>query len=324
MPDPSKNNRTYAAAHFALDLDGTKVGVLKSIEGGAVKTEVATYQLNGGPAPFARYRQLAKPKFDDIKLQAGMAVSASFFEWIANFINGKPSRKNGAIIAGDFYYRERARQDFTAALIKEFTFPKLDANDKGPAYMTVTLAVENITYKTTPQGSGPVMQDLDNTVNQKSWKACNFRFAIQGADGIADACRRVTKIDSFTVKQNIVEYHSGGTLAPSKTPTVVDTPNLAFYVPEADAKPFFEALTKKNQLAIKNNVPQKSPLHGSLTVLDNSLKEVFELQFTGADVFSITTDRSDSSTEEIKMVKVEIYTEGLTFKYSPQASPTAS
>ena len=324
MPDVTKNNRGYSAAHFTLELDGFKAGILKSIEGGAVHTEVMTYNVNGGPAPFVRYRQLGKAKFDDIKISAGMSVSEQFFKWITDFFSGNPSRKNGSIVAADFYYKERARRDFTNALIKEFTFPKLDATDKGPAYMTVTLAVEGITFATTAQGAGSTVLDSYAMTTQKSWKACNFKFEIDGAKGIADAVRRITKIDSFTVKQNIAEYHMGGIMAPTKTPTVVDTPNLVFYVPEADAQPFIDACTNQNKLAVSND-PTTSPLHGRIVVLDNTaVKEVFELQFMGANIFSVTPDRADSTTEEIKQVKVEIYVEQMQFKYLLEPSPTTA
>ncbi|MEO8555009.1 MAG: phage tail protein, partial [Kofleriaceae bacterium] len=138
MPATSDPNRSYAAAHFALELDGKDtVGLFRSIEGGGVRADVMTYQ-NG--ANYDRWRQLGKPKFEDIKLQVGMAMSQPFYDWIAKFFDGKADRKTGAIVAADFYYKERARRDFTEAMIKELTFPKLDATDKNPAYMTVALA----------------------------------------------------------------------------------------------------------------------------------------------------------------------------------------
>jgi hypothetical protein len=72
----SQGNRAYAAAHFALELDGKdSVGLFRSIEGGGVRADVMTYQ-NGGT--YDRWRQLGKPKFEDIKLQVGMSMSQPF------------------------------------------------------------------------------------------------------------------------------------------------------------------------------------------------------------------------------------------------------
>jgi len=166
MPDsPATGNRTYSAAHFALELDGKRdAGIFRSIEGGGVKTDVMSYQAGG---VHEKWKQLGKPKFDDIKLQVGMSMSYPFYEWIAQFFRSEGERKNGAIVAADFYYKERARREFREALIKELTFPKLDATDKNPAYMTVALAVEEIIFK---PGDGSALP-MDNFESQKLWTA---------------------------------------------------------------------------------------------------------------------------------------------------------
>src|ERR1041385_9534547 len=117
---PTPRVPAYSAAHFALELDDMPdLGVFRSIEGGGIKADVMTYQ-NGGT--YDRWRQLGKPKFEDIKLQVGMAMSAPFYDWIKEFFLGHAVRKDGAIVAADFYYKERARREFTDAMIKELTF----------------------------------------------------------------------------------------------------------------------------------------------------------------------------------------------------------
>jgi len=296
-------NRSYAAAHFGLELDGSdSVGLFRSIEGGGVRADVMTYQ-NGGD--YLRMRQLGKPKFEDIKVQVGMAMSQPFYAWIENFVAGKAVRKTGAIVAADFYYNERARREFDGAMIKELTFPKLDAADKNAAYMSIGLAVESIVFKPGKAQKLPHPAGFDT---QKLWTACNFSFFLEG---FGDACRRVTKVDSFTVKQNIIEYHMGGQRAAVKTPSGIDFPNIAFYVPEADADLFVKHMQKR---VVAGEVPGK--LHGQIQTFDNERRALFTLEYTGADILSVTPDRSDSSSEEIKQVKVELYTEGMKFTYA--------
>jgi phage tail-like protein len=296
-------NRSYAAAHFGLELDGSdNVGLFRSVEGGSIRADVMTYQ-NGGN--YLRMRQLGKPKFEDIKVQVGMAMSEPFFAWIKHFFAGDAVRKTGAIIAADFYYNERARRKFDGAMIKELTFPKLDGSDKNAAYMNVGIAVESMTFEA---GKGGKMTAPKGFDTQKLWTACNFSFRI---DGFEDACKRVTKVDSFTVKQNIVEYHMGGARAPTKSPSGIDFPQIAFYLPEADAAKF---QAHAEDRITKGTVPGK--LHGQIQTFDNERRALFTLEFFGADVVSVTPDRSDSSSEEIKQVKVEIYTEKMTFNYA--------
>jgi len=305
MTNDSGQSRAYSAAHFMFELDGVdKLGMFRSIEGGGLKAEVMTYQ-NGGT--YDRWRQLGKPKFEDIKLQVGMAMSEPFFNWIAEFFSGKPSRKNGAIIAADFDYKERARREFSEAMITELTFPKLDATDKNTAYMNVSLGVENIVFK--KGDPGKQIQQLMGDRNQKGWKACNFKFSL---DGLADPCKRVTKIDSFTVKQNIVEYASGGRRTVAKIPSAIDYPQISFYLPEADAQPLFDHVKKR---IVDGEVPGR--LNGQLETYDNSDDQEtrFTLTLKNVDILNVQPDKADSTTEEIKQVKVDIYVESIEFSY---------
>ena len=300
--------RTYAAAHFALALDGAgDVGLFRSIEGGNVKADVMTYQ--SGPI-YDRWRQLGKPKFEDIKLQVGMAMSQTFYAWISQFFEGNPDRKNGSIIAADFYYKERARRDFTNAMICELNFPKLDGADKNAAFMGIGLAVEGMTFK---PGDGNKIVQGKGWDPQKLWTACNFRFRL---DGFEQACTRVSKIDGFTIKMNVLEYHAGGHRAPIKTPSPIDFPNLTFYVPEADAQPFYNHVQKR---IIADKAEQPGRLTGMIQTYDNERADLFTLEFSGAEIISVSPDKSDSSSEEIKQVKIEICTEKMKFTYLPKS-----
>jgi phage tail-like protein len=309
---PSVNtNGAYVAAHFGLELDGKQeVSLFRSIEGGGVRADVMTYQ-NG--TNYDRWRLLGKPKFEDIKLQVGMSMSKPFYTWIEDFFEGKPTRKNGAIVAADFYYKERARRTFTEAMIKELTFPKLDSQDKNPVYMNVGLSVEDITFA---KGSGNKLpqQAKNFDVEQKDWTANKFHFKL---DPFEDVCAHVLKVDSFTIKQNIIEHHYGGFKAAIKTPSSVDFPNLVFYVHEMHAQPLMDHMSKRVGFGGGGNgqVRDATTMHGQLEAYDNELQTIFTLEFFGADIISVTPDRSDATSEELKLVKVEVYTEKMKFTY---------
>lgn len=307
-------NRAYVAAHFGLELDGSKdVAMFRSIEGGGAKAEVMTYHhAVNKEAGYGRYRQLGKVKFDDIKLQIGMSMTQPFYDWLQDFFAGKPTRKNGAIVAADFNYKERARRTFTNALIRELTFPKLDASDKNAAYMGVTLAVEDVAYAA---GNGEVLKFPEKPRHQKMWAACNFSFKIDGIEG----SNRVTKVDSFTIKQTIMEYNAGGFKGTTKSPSHVEFPNLIFYVPEADAKPFIDHMQKRVGFggAGKGEVRDPKAMHGQLDCYDNSQKRsfLFSIEFFGADIVSVTPDKNDASSQDFKLVKIELYTERMALWY---------
>lgn len=299
----SPQPRTYAAAHFALELDGKdQVGLFRSVEGGSIKADVMTYQSG---AIHDRWRQLGKPKFEDIKLQVGMSMSAQFYTWLDEFVAGKGPRKNGAIVAADFTYTERARREFTEAMIKELTFPKFDATDKSPAYLNITMAVETLKFL---RGEGRKLHTPDGMQKQRVWTACNFRFTL---DGFQDACKRVAKIDSFTIKQNVAEYHGGGMRGPIKCATRMDFPQLSFYVPEADAQPFMDHFTKRVV-----NGKQQANIGGMIEALDNQLQPLFTVSLQGVDICNVQPDKSDAGSEDIKQVKIDIFTEKMDFAFT--------
>jgi phage tail-like protein len=275
--------------------------MFRSIEGGGIKCDVMTYQ-NGGI--YDRWRQLGKPKFEDLKLQLGMAMSAPFYRWISDFFDGIPSRKDGTIIAADFYYKERARREFSNAMIKEMAFPKLDATGKNTAFMVATIAVEDMKFM--PPASSVIQQDMGNEA-QKAWKECNFRFQL---DPFVEACKRVTKVDGFSIKQQILEYHSGGSRTPTLSPSAIEFPQLSFSMPEADATPLITAF---NNRGVKGQIPGR--FGGHIETYDNEKTTKFTMQFTNADILNISPDKSDASTEEIKQVKVDLYIEKMSFKY---------
>jgi len=100
-----------------------------------------------------------------------------------------------------------------------------------------------------------------------------------------------------------------------KTPTVVEYPNLTFYVPEADAEPFLNAAATSAGYGGMGNGLVRDPKakNGQIEVFDNDQRTLFTLHFYGADIVSVTPDRSDSTSEEIKQVKIELYTERMVF-----------
>jgi phage tail-like protein len=303
MPLPplaNKDNRTYAAAHFALELDNdfNNVGLFRSIEGGSVKADVMSYQTGG---THTQFRQLGKPKFDDLRLQVGMAMAQPFYTWVSRFFTGQQDTRSGAIVAADFYYNERARRKFSGAVIKEVGFPKLDATDKSAVYMSVGIAVEDMTFAV---GTGQKLVQNSGMDQQRVWTACNFRVTLDGYD-----TSRVSKVDAFTCKQNIIENHVGGVRRPFKMMSWFERPTISFYLPEADAAPYYKRVSE----GVISGKPAIS--HGGIEFLDPTGVRLASVAFMDADIVGVTLDKHDASTEEIRQVKVDLYCEQFGFSY---------
>lgn len=298
--------RTYSAAHFLLELDENDVaGFFRSVDGGGVKSEILSYE--SGPTD-ARWRQLGKPKYEDVKIEVGMSMSERFYQWIEAFFEGGGERKNGAVVAADFNYKERMRRNLQDMLVSEVSLPGLDGGDTKPCYMGVTLVPEQIRFE---QGSG---RDLHTQVagvqKQKLWTPSNFEFMI---DGFRESCRRVTKVDGFTIKQEILEYPVGDRRDPVRVPGRLEFPNLTFYMPEADAKPLIDHFTK---YVIEGKPQPDTRMKGEITYNDHEGSELCHVSLYGVDVANIDLQKHDATNEEIKQVKVEISCERMEFKYA--------
>jgi phage tail-like protein len=289
----------YSSAQFALELGGMQAATLRSIDGGVAKVEVITYHSNAEKG--AIFRQLAKPKYEDIKIVTGLACGQELWNWMATFVSGDCSRKDGALVAADYNYIEKARREFTESLIASIDFPKFDANDKNPANLTITISPEAIVYKIGTQ------QKLNATgsdgARQQHISSCNFEFIHLGFG--AQPIPRVTKVDGFSLKTKVIEYHQSTVLAPTKLAGKLEYPNLAFYMPEIDAKYFIDAHMK----TVKGD---RAPMaNASLTFFDNSRKPKGTISFTNCHVFNVSPEKHDAGTEDVRQVKIEMAIEGM-------------
>lgn len=299
--------RAYVASHFALDIDGKMLGFCRSVDGGGIKAEALTHQT--GPNQDL-WRYIGRPKYDDISIQVGIEMSKAFYEWIADFFSRKGTRKNGALIAADFNYKEKARRTFTEALISEIQMPGVDGSDKNPIYMTVKLAPEQLQYG---NGTNNKIQPGDlgtDAKKQKRWLAANFRLELQGLE---QALWRVQKVDGFTIKQQILEYPAGPKRFPTKVAGRLEYPNMTFYMPLVDAAPVIEMLKDR----VERNKPKVGKgITGALVYETSDGKDLCTVGLEGVDIISVEPEKFESTAENISRVKVQIHVEKMTFKYA--------
>jgi hypothetical protein len=304
--------RAYVASHFALEVDDGKkeiLGFVRSVEGGGVKADILTHQTGAIPD---LWRQIGKPKFDDITFQVGMGMSDRFYKWITSFFRRADGveRRSGAIIAADFGYMERTRRSFSEALISEVQIPGADGSDKNPCYMTVKLTPEGMSYDV--GSSQPISCPPGLRQPQKKWLASNFRFKIDGFEG---ACQRVMKVDGFTVKQQILEYPSGHRRLPLRVPGILEYPNMTFYIPEVDAKPFVDHVKQR----VMDGGSKKAGPSGELVFLASDMSTLCTINLQGCDVGSMEPEKLEASQDTIHRIKFQMQVEAMEFQYDAAA-----
>jgi hypothetical protein len=92
----------------------------------------------------------------------------------------------------------------------------------------------------------------------------------------------------------------------------MDYPPISFSMPEVDAQPLLEHFRKQG---VDGGAPGR--LNGHIDTHDNdpTASSSFRVEFFNADITNVQVDKSDSTSEEIKMVKFELYVESMKFTY---------
>ncbi len=296
------NDRSYTAGRFALDIDGSIAGYVKSLTGGNIKGELAVHQL--GPDNVQK-KHLATIVHEPFTIEVGMGMSHLFYEWIkASFDKGHVT-KSGELVAADFDYQAKSARVFTGAHISEVTIPALDGSSKEPAYMTVKFDPERIRYE---RRGGEVLKGTIGTA-QKKWLCSAWRFELGGLP-----CAKVAKIDSFTWKQSVIKDEVGAFREATKHPAKVEVPNLKVTISMAD---IVEWQRWHENFVINGNCAESDELTGAITFLSpDRQKPLAEIQLDNVGIISLQQAKQEANKEEVARFEVELYVERMRFDYS--------
>jgi hypothetical protein len=264
------DTRSYSAGLFLLSVDG-EAAVLKDVDVDTIKGEVVTINI-------------------------GMSMGKGLYEWIKASLDETHLRKNGYVVAADYNYKAKSYRHFRDALITEITIPALDGSSKDTSFFTIKFAPEEISYQA---GDDADIKGVVNT-KQKKWLTSNFRLRLGDLP-----CGRVSKIDSFTIKQGITQDHfDSQRISTKKEPTGLEISNLKVTFSASDVKPwatFFDDSVSKGQHA---------ELSGAIEFLDSSLKEVLgSVDLFQVGISSLAEDKGEANKDSIKRATAELYVE---------------
>jgi phage tail-like protein len=312
MADTNKSNRPYISGRFVLELDDSgsnkAVGTLQTIEGGSFTSDVVDEKV-GSDALVMKYS--GRPKFEDVTIQVGMAMAPRFWTWIKKSFNYEAERRNGALVALDFDNNERWRRSFTDALIREVTFPTLDGAATEPAYMQVKFAVEDIKQEEN-RVKYPAEQESQQEWNkQRLWLPSMFTFKVDGLSG--DKVETV-KIDSFTIKQEVIDCPVGGILQVAKEPGRVDFPNLSVTILQRDADKW---LKWWDDFVRAGNHQQSKQKNGHISFLSREAgnrgiltgQPLVTLDIYNMGILGVSPVKHDSKKADLQKVKLDLYCE---------------
>ena len=298
----SKNAaRPQVGGNWALTLDGASCGMLRQVEGGAISAEVINETNSAGP--FVK-KHIGQPKYEDYTVAVGFGMGKSVYDWIAQSWAGQCPRKNGSVVALSYDMQPTSERQFLEALLTAVTIPAMDGASKEPGYITLTLSPQ-VTRVVKPAGKPGDYAEGGKT-EQKMWVPASFRLEIAGLD-----CSRVSKIDSFTVKQPTVTMSTGDARDQTREPGKLEFPNLRLTLPEANAQPFQEW---HERFVLEGNNDDSQEKSGSLTLLSLSRQvELVRIRFFNLGIIRVQPNAANA--DSIRRVVVELYVEQMEFEY---------
>lgn len=293
MPTPT-GPRPYTSGHFELVLDGKKTtAFLKSVDGGYPKQNVID-EPTGTEVEHIKHG--GTWSIDPITLDFGIAGSYHILKWIQRSWRHDYSTASGEIIHADFNKNSTFVQEFSDAMITETTFPELDGSSRNVPNMKVIIQPEKIVLKQQPNGAKLAWS---GGMKQKKWLSSMFRLNIEGINFLD----KVSKIESFTIKQSVNQFYTGQDRFPQLTPTGIKYPNLVCHIAEAYAADLLKWHTKN----MAGQSEKQGQLTGSLEFLAADRSSLFSLKLENVGLTSYKLVQATANEDKIKRVRFELF-----------------
>jgi hypothetical protein len=288
--------RSYSAGSFELAIDGHPTqAYVKSVDGGNAKANQVQEPIG---AFQEKIRHLSTVEIDPFSLEIGMAGAEPILKWIRQSWRREFSRRNGVITHADFNYHKQFEHEFHEALISEVTLPALDGSSKEAAYLKMKVQPEWVEWrkaKSDERVTGKVL------AKQKLWLCNAFRLTI---DGLSEM-EYTNRIESFTIKQNVVKHYSGVQRFPTIEPTRLEFPSLQGSIALEYADGLIEWHKQSVYLGQADTKAQKT---GSLEFLHPDRKQaIFRINLYEIGLTTLSFPTQTANANEIKRVKFELF-----------------
>ena len=296
-------DRSFTGGRFAMVLDGETQGYVKKSSGGFVKGEVATHQP-GGESIYAK-KSLVTTTVEPLVVEVGLDMGPGYMEWIKRSFAGELPTRNAEIVACDSEGRVMARRELINVVITEVTFPTLDGSSKEAAYVTVTMAPEKVKYS---KGDGSQMAAPKASAT-KRWLSSNFRIELGDLP-----TKRVSKIDSFTWKRDVVKDEVGTFREPTRSLGQIWVPDLELTISNADVREWEDWY---RSFVIDGRSDDSAEKTGKIEFLSPDLTTVIgSIDLMNVGLIALQTEDAAANKEEVARFTVELYVEQLRFSSS--------
>lgn len=300
-------DRASSAGKFGFILDDKyqESAYIRTVGGGVAKGSVLR---EGVGSDELQIKHLGGVEIEPFDVEMGMGVSRPILEWIQESWNHEFSRRNGAIVYAGDHYKESIEHTFTHALLTEVKLPEVDALKSESPFMTLSFLPEQIEIK---RAGGANLMVGRMPAEHKDWASRNFRFRI---DGLESACKRVSKVGSFSVKQKLAKLYFGSRRYPEIEPTGLEFDDLTVTLPLEFADPFIKWY---DEFVIKGAKDTREERQGELTFLGPQGGDLMTINFANVGINKLMVEKGDTGSAKAKNIVVTLHVEAATLELGP-------
>lgn len=288
--------QSFSAHQYWLYLNNEPT-ILQDFEGGNVEGRVVAEDAYISAPPM---KSISSLEIAPMVIKTGISMGKNLNEWIQATLEKPNMRRDGYIVSVNSELKATAFYHFHDALITEIRVPALDVNSRDPAFFTIRLDANEITHKH-EDSDGSNFSDPSNAV-QKEWLCSNFRLRVGNLP-----CSNVSKIDSFTISQNITPEVSGDFRVSTRMVTKLKVPNLNITFSGKDIKPW---ATWFHEFVVEGQNSQEQELSGAIEFLDPSGNKVMaSVDLLQVGIFALSEEKDTEEGDRISRYVAELYVE---------------
>lgn len=316
-------DRSYATTTLALELDGQFAGLLRTMSGGGLFTDIIP---EGTGQDMVQRKRPGPVRFEDIVLEVNLgSIDKPLSSWVTDTLtkSSMPPPKNGAIVYGDMNGNQVKRLEFTGAVLTEVLVSDcVAAEGKTPLSLRLRLIPQS-TVLTGGKGKMPSMLGAKG----KQILASNFRFNVQGLEAASPGIMKVQGMGA-TRMAGQKTLPDGKLQQPGVLPGTLDCSLVRIAVREQDAGPFYKWF---NDMVVGGN--PNAQRGGLLEWLDPTLKNVVaSVQLGGLGIVRYSATKAEVGKEALSAVEIDMYCETMNLmfdgpdnlKQAPAAAPPPS
>jgi hypothetical protein len=288
--------RPTTGGRFALDITGANAGMVKKFDGLQMEADIVTSAP--GPAN-VRKKRVTSIRWTPARATLGVGMSKELYAVVRQALKAEQKPFDGALLLADLNYKVQSSLNFTGAVLRSMTFPKLDGSSKDAAYFDLEWEAETVRWL---KGDNSDIRSKV-TPKQKAWLSSNFRFEMGGLP-----CNRVATIDSFTWQCSVVTERAG---TPVKRPVNVTVPNIKVEVSMADHDAWAEAARRWFIDGLHN---ESDEMTGAIVFLNPDMKsELGRVSLKNCGFVKFARAALEANIEAVARFTAEFYVEDMEF-----------